>query len=138
MAWLNWNQDYVVGNESIDSDHRQLFELINSFHHEYIQNRDRAKIRRLLNELVRYCEDHFRREEQLMAEAAYPGLDAHCQIHAKLFETIFDLQAQLENDSFKMDRETIGFLRHWLTDHVVEHDVAFARFLSKAAAGKAP
>ncbi len=128
MALLNWKRDYLLGNAQIDSDHQHLFDLINSFHYEFIQNRDHVEILRLLNNLVKYCEDHFQREECLMAEKAYPGLDEHRQIHAELFETIFELQGKLESASVKMEKETVDFLRHWLTDHIVEHDMAFARY----------
>ena len=133
MALLNWKRDYLLGNAQIDSDHQHLFDLINSFHYEFVQNRDRAKILRLLNMLVKYCEEHFQREELMMAEKSYPGLDEHRQIHAGLFETIFELQSKLENDSIRMEKETIVFLRHWLTDHIAEHDTAFARFLAEPA-----
>ena len=131
MALLNWKRDFLLGNAQVDSDHQHLFDLINSFHYEYIQNRDRAEILRLLNNLVKYCEEHFQREEGMMAEKSYPGLDDHRQIHARLFETIFDLQSKLENASIKMEKETVDFLRHWLTDHIVEHDMAFARYLAE-------
>jgi hypothetical protein len=29
--------------------------------------------------------------------------------------------------------ETVDFLRHWLTDHIAEHDMEFARFLAEPA-----
>ncbi|MBK6630221.1 MAG: hemerythrin family protein [Betaproteobacteria bacterium] len=133
MALLNWKNDYQLGNALIDRDHRQLFELINSFHYEFIQNRNRVEILRLLNDLVRYCEEHFGREEAMMANQAYPGLEQHLQKHAELFETIFALQTKLEADAIRMEQETVAFLRHWLTDHIAEEDRAFARFLANPA-----
>ena len=30
-----------------------------------------------------------------------------------------------------MKKETIEFLRHWLTDHIAEHDAKFGQFLNK-------
>lgn len=130
MSLLNWNRAYVVGNAQVDSDHQTLFDLINSFHFAYVQNRDRTEILRLLNDLVKYAEEHFQREEKMMAAAAYPGLEQHQQIHAELFETIFVLQTKLEEASIKMEKETVEFLRHWLTDHIAEHDKEFGRFLA--------
>lgn len=133
MALLNWKSDYQLGNALIDRDHRQLFELINAFHYEFIQNRNRAEILRLLNALVRYCEGHFEREEKMMAEQSYPGREQHLQKHAELFETIFALQGKLEADAIRMEQETVEFLRHWLTDHIAGEDRAFARFLANPA-----
>jgi hemerythrin-like metal-binding protein len=133
MALLNWNRGYLIGNAQIDSDHQHLFDLINSFHYAFIQNRDRLGILRILNGLVQYAEEHFQREEAMMADRGYPELEAHQQIHAGLFETIFQLQTKLEEASVKMEKETVDFLRHWLTDHIAEHDTAFARFLAEPA-----
>jgi hemerythrin len=133
MALLNWNRGYLTGNTRIDSDHQHLFDLINSFHYAFIQNRDRLGILRILNGLVRYAEEHFQREEAMMADRGYPELEAHQRIHADLFETIFQLQTKLEEASVKMEKETVDFLRHWLTDHIAEHDTAFARFLAEPA-----
>jgi hemerythrin len=133
MALLNWNGDYRLGNAQIDRDHRQLFDLINAFHYEFIRNRNRREVLRLLNDLVRYSEVHFEREEKMMAEHAYPGLEQHLQKHAELFETIFVLQTKLEAEAIKIEQETVAFLRHWLTDHIAEEDRAFARFLARPA-----
>jgi hemerythrin len=69
----------------------------------------------------------------MMADRSYPELEAHQRIHAGLFETIFQLQTKLEEASVKMEKETVDFLRHWLTDHIAEHDTAFARFLTEPA-----
>lgn len=69
----------------------------------------------------------------MMAERAYPELETHQRIHGELFETIFHLQTKLEEASIKMEKETVDFLRHWLTDHIAEHDMEFARFLAEPA-----
>lgn len=131
MALLNWNDDYAVGNARIDADHRHLFDLINEFHYVFILNHDRMEIARVLNNLVKYSEEHFEREEKMMVDHGYPGLEAHREEHAKLFETIFALQTKFEQHAVKMEKETIEFLRHWLIDHIAEHDARFARFLAK-------
>jgi len=131
VALLNWKSDYVVGNAQIDADHHHLFDLINEFHYVFSQNHNRIEIARVLNNLVKYCEEHFQREEALMSQHGYPGLAEHQAIHAELFETLFTLQSKFEDGSIKMEKETIEFLRHWLTDHIAEHDMKFGRFLGK-------
>lgn len=129
MALLNWKPDYLIGHTRIDAEHQHLFDLINAFHYAFVQSRDRREILQLLNSLVQYAEEHFQREEQLMAEHAYPGLERHREIHAGLFETIFRLQGKLEQASIKLEKDTFAFLRTWLTEHIVEHDMEFGRFL---------
>lgn len=48
-------------------------------------------------------------------------------------ESIFVLQARLEEASIKFEKETIAFLGTWLTDHIAEEDRAFGRFLTGAS-----
>lgn len=98
-----------------------------------MQNRDRRAILKLLNELVRYAEEHFHHEGAIMAERGYPDLERHSEIHAGLFETLFSLQAKLERGSIGMEQETVGFLRTWLTDHIAEEDRALGKFLAGAS-----
>jgi len=129
VALLNWNDSYSLGNAQIDADHRRLFDLINDFHYAFILNHDRSEIARMLNALVRYSQEHFEREEHMMAERGYPGLEKHQAEHVALFETVFDLQGKFERRELRMEKETVDFLRRWLVDHIADHDSKFAQFL---------
>lgn len=133
MALLNWNGAYQIGNAVIDGEHCKLFDLINDFHYTFLLNRDRRDILKVLNDLVRYAEEHFRHEEHIMAEHGYPELEPHRAIHARLFETLFSLQSKLEEGSIGMEKETVDFLRSWLTDHIAEEDTALGKFLAGPA-----
>jgi hemerythrin len=130
MALLNWNDSYRIGDAVIDGEHCRLFDMINDFHFTFSQNRDRRDILKVLNELVRYAEEHFRHEEQIMSERGYPELERHQDIHSGLFETLFALQAKLEKGTIGIEQEAVAFLRIWLTDHIVEEDKALGRFLA--------
>lgn len=131
MSLLNWNDNYRIGDALIDREHRKLFDLINNFHFTYLQNHDHHNILQVLNELVRYAEEHFRHEEQIMAECSYPELDRHREIHVGLFETLFSLQTKLEKGTIGVEKETIEFLRNWLTDHITSDDRALGVFLTQ-------
>ena len=133
MALLNWNDSYRVGDALIYLEHCRLFDLINNFHFTYMQDRDRRDILQVLNELVRYAEEHFQHEERIMAERGYPELDRHRDIHVELFETLFSLQTKLEKGTIGSDKETVEFLRTWLTDHIAEEDRALGKFLAEAS-----
>ncbi len=130
MALLNWNSRYQIGDAVIDGEYRRLFDLINDFHYNFLSNRDRRDIVKLLNDLVRYAEEHFQHEERIMSERGYPELERHRDIHAGLFETLFALQSKLEQGSLKTEKETVDFLRTWLTDHIAEDDAALGKFLA--------
>lgn len=43
------------------------------------------------------------------------------------------IESELEEASIKMEKETVDFLRTWLTDHIAEEDRAFGRYLANPA-----
>ena len=57
MALLSWSSQYLIGNEVIDSEHQELFRLVNEFHSRWVENhapQDIAKV--LINSLaMRKC-----------------------------------------------------------------------------------
>ena len=122
MTLLKWSPEYQVGDAQIDSDHRYLFELGNSFYDAFIQRRDRKAIFKLLSRLVAYCEDHFKREEEMLADRHCPDLESHRESHVRIFNELFALQRRLEAGSLAAEKETIEFLRSWLVDHVAGED----------------
>lgn len=130
MSLLRWSDQYLVGNDLIDRQHRYLFDLINAFHDAFVEQRERREVLRLLNQLIEYAESHFQDEERLMRESRYPDLERHHAAHARLYERIFALNAKLEDRSLNPTYDTIAFLRTWLSDHIVGDDVAIGAYLS--------
>jgi hemerythrin len=138
MTLVRWDDSFLLGITLLDHDHQHLFGLINDFHNAFAEKQDRKDIARLLNQLIQYAEAHFRREEVLMAKEQFPGLAEHQQAHQKLIEVVFALQAQLESRAVQVSHNTVKFLRAWLTDHILEQDKKFSRFLqdkSRLSAG---
>jgi hemerythrin len=131
MALLKWTPEYRIGIGRIDDDHKYLFELINDFHCAQTQHRERKEIARILNRLAEYAEEHFAREEHIMREHGYPGVDRHEMVHAELFELLFVLQQHFEEGRIQIERDTIEFLRSWLVEHIAIEDMAFSRFMDE-------
>ncbi|MBS1196849.1 MAG: hemerythrin-like metal-binding protein [Proteobacteria bacterium] len=131
MSWIAWKEEYRVGNEIIDHDHQALFKLINAFYDAFQESKLRRELLHILNELVAYSEEHFQREELIMAAHNYPGLEEHHHLHEKLYETIYALNSRLHKDPRPLERETIAFLKNWLTDHILLHDLALGEFINK-------
>lgn len=130
MSLLRWSDNYLVGHEQVDTEHRYLFALINEFHDAFMERHSRADLDRLLNRLVEYTERHFRHEEAMMREAGYPDLARHAAIHESLVEQIFRLAEKFSNRAINPTRETFAFLDTWLTEHIRVEDMAFALFMA--------
>lgn len=129
MALLSWNDQYLIGQATIDEEHKMLFRLINDFHSHWSEQRDRKDIARVLSQLIQYGELHFQDEERIMAQEGYPELESHRRIHEKLIEEIFKLNEELAGKSPLLERDITKFLKQWLVDHIVHNDYEFRNFL---------
>lgn len=129
MALLSWNDQYLIGQATIDEEHKMLFRLINDFHTHWTEQRDRQDIARVLSQLIHYGELHFQDEERIMAQEGYPELESHRLIHEKLIDEIFKLNEELADQSRLLERDMTKFLKQWLVDHIVHNDYEFRNFL---------
>jgi hemerythrin len=131
MAILSWNDQYLIGQPTIDEQHKMLFRLINDFHTHWSEKRDPKDIAQVLNRLIQYGELHFREEESIMAREGYPLLEAHSKIHERLIDEIFKLNEELVDKSQLLERDMAKFLKQWLVDHIVHNDYEFRNFLAR-------
>jgi hemerythrin len=142
MAFLSWTPQYQIGDATIDAEHQELFRLVNAFHDQWLDKRDRQTIAPLLNQLINYTQMHFRHEEQVMLDAGYAKLAEHQQVHESMIDTIFTLQQSFEDKNNHLEMDTLKFIKSWLVDHVLENDFLFRDFLAHkkpaAAAAEAP
>ncbi|KDR96724.1 hemerythrin [Peptoclostridium litorale DSM 5388] len=132
---LKWNDKYSVGVESIDSQHKRLFEigneLIAAMKSDKFDKYD--DIMYILGELKDYTVYHFDFEESLLKSNGVEFTDSHAQQHTffidKLMETttldIDAQQGQVLNDIFE-------FLTDWIVNHIMNTDKTYQASLNSA------
>ena len=134
---IQWTEALSVKVQHMDSDHRVLIGLINQLASaEKIGNRRVAES--VLDELLNYTIDHFKREEQFLHGIGYPisNLAAHKLQHASFTETIQDIRWQyLHGFRLRINQEVLLFLRDWLSKHILVEDMKYAHFQIKNAGG---
>lgn len=138
MALFSWSPQYLIGHETIDSEHQELFRLINTFHDQWINRREQQEIAKVLNQLVAYAQQHFQHEEAIMQQHGYPLLGDHQLIHEIMVDNIFKLRQSLETQDLRLEIDTMNFVRSWLVDHVANHDFLFRNFLARSKKATAP
>ncbi|NUM42497.1 MAG: bacteriohemerythrin, partial [Leptospiraceae bacterium] len=85
MPLFNWDESYSVGVDSIDLQHKNLFDMINNLHDNIhsIKNEPLA-IKTTLDELISYIQYHFLHEEELLKKNNFPEFQVHSIEHEKL------------------------------------------------------
>lgn len=131
MEYLMWSDSFKVGVEAFDKDHRHLIKLINDLHGGLVSGFGISEMTFILDDLVRYTVVHFKREEDLMEKHSYPTLEEHRREHKALTEQVLDFQTQLKAGKKAFTIELMGFLKDWLTNHILKTDMRYGDFFRK-------
>ncbi len=130
QQFVEWKDEYSVGIEMIDDDHRRLLNLINQFQTAVFYQTGAKFEDEAFDALIDYTRTHFEREEQLMSEHGYPDLQAHQQEHQKMIELVESRMAEhREQGHHEALVEMVDFLRDWLINHINGTDQAYSGFL---------
>ena len=71
MKYLQWNDDFSVGVDSVDYEHQNLIDMINMIYAELEDRRDIAEIAQTVADVHTEISAHFALEERIMREAGY-------------------------------------------------------------------
>jgi hemerythrin len=118
-----WKDVYSVGNEEIDHQHMQMFELANGIS----ENIDSKEIHKIIMILYKHIMNHFSSEEEHMKKIGYPKLDEHRELHNDLINNLNDLSKKLSKVSqpvFQLKK----FVYDWMIDHIMNHDNQYFEF----------
>jgi hemerythrin-like metal-binding protein len=129
--FLTWKPEYSVHIDAIDRQHQALVAFIRQLQEAMEEGRGRAYQSTLVENLMAYTQGHFRFEEDLMRENGYAGLGEHVRQHEALTSQVRELREKVRSGSVVSNASVMMFLRHWLTDHIMEHDQAYARSIGR-------
>ncbi|MGD0829976.1 MAG: bacteriohemerythrin [Terracidiphilus sp.] len=129
MALLNWGQNYSVGVDKIDSQHKVLFEIINELHGAMLKGQAQPLTGPLLKKLADYTRNHFSAEEAMMAAARYPGLADHQKKHVALVKQVEDYIVRFDRGELTLNLHLLNFLRDWLTNHIQKVDKEYSPWM---------
>ena len=127
-----WSEKYETGNKVVDSEHRQIFDLVQKVLDASFENR-RDKFDTIIDFLVNYTVKHFENEERLMEESNYPNTDIHKKQHSDFLAEVGKLKEQIaiETDgvinNLIINKTVVG----WLIDHVLGSDMVMAKHYRK-------
>lgn len=137
MQKLRWDPCLETGIEEIDWEHRRLLNIVNRLLDAMARGKGEAAVRPVSRDLARHAEEHFGHEEQYMRDMDYPDLDGHVAEHRELTRSLTQFVEGLDSDTPPGARELAALMSHWLLDHILRCDKAYAMF-SRERAGKGP
>jgi len=131
MSMIAWSDEYSVGIQEIDEQHKHLVGLINQLYTALAQKQNREKLSTVLNELVDYTKVHFAVEECLMRLFDYKDYEPHKAIHDDIVSKVLTFQAKFNAGDDKVGMELLMFLKDWLLTHIQKIDTSYSAHLTK-------
>ena len=125
-----WKDEYSVGIEEIDKDHKKLISLLNQFTTAYDYAMSESFEREALNDLVDYTKYHFEREESLLQAHNYPDFENHKEQHRKMIEQVNSFVALYNREGHDAMAEISEFLTNWLINHIQGSDKEYSAHLT--------
>lgn len=129
---LDWDDEFVSGDDDIDRQHKDLFELTNRL----VAGRDgglsASQVRAVLAELKEHAVAHFRVEERLLEQHGYPDVQRHAESHDEFRQTVAVFEAQLDRAGRGELTRMIDELEGWIRDHVRNDDKDALAFMRAA------
>ena len=120
-----WSDDYALGLDEIDEQHKYLFSLINEVWLGLVNKTNAETAMRLVTALESYTVTHFSAEEAFMLEQRYSRFAEHKAEHEKFIGRIAREKAAVAAGK-PLSLELVHFLRDWLVQHIRFTDRAYA------------
>lgn len=142
MKKIEWSSQFEIGNETIDSEHRELFSIVTRLW-RLVDYKSAApeKPDELVDELMQYCQQHFEDEERIMQEAGVD--DRHLRLQKMEHSSFtYDMQRLRNTGPDETAHERINRLATvasaWLIFHTLRLDQQLGVQLEAIEEGKSP
>ncbi len=119
---IPWKEEYSLGIETIDIQHRKLVEIINEVMKAMEDSMPEGTIARIVNEMQQYAEDHLAYEEDIFGQCGYAETAEHRAEHDIFRETIEEFRGRSKENGITVAIELLGYLEGWLIKHVLITD----------------
>jgi hemerythrin len=131
MPLMTWTEKLSVGVGVLDEDHKRLVGMVNELYDAMQAGHGKETLGRILNELVRYTQVHFAREEKFFDQTGYAARAAHKPEHDNLTAQVLDVQKKYQADAAaSLSIDVLRFLKNWLINHIQVNDQKYRAHLN--------
>lgn len=126
-----WKDEYSVGIQSLDDDHRKLLHLINNLQTAVRYQTGEIFEKEALTEVVAYTKYHFEREEKMMKEIDYENFEAHKKTHETMIEKTNSFVQEYDKRGHEVIEEVALYLKNWLLGHINGTDQEYSTLMKQ-------
>ncbi len=130
---MKWKDEYTIGIEPIDEQHKMLFQMVGDFQAVLNEGKGERTYGLLLGTLDYYARSHFGIEEQCMKQSRCPVAEKNKDAHSKLIETLSGFQNQYHASGYDHAEASrlVDTLEQWLANHICRIDMHLKKCVNK-------
>lgn len=121
---IEWTPNLTVGVNSIDDQHKTLFDKANQLFEAGKNNRTKEFISEMLDFLDAYTKQHFNSEEVYMRSISYPGYDGQKKLHTEFITALGKLKKDYQESggNILVILNANQMVVDWLLKHISVED----------------
>lgn len=123
---LEFAEEYMIGVESIDHEHKTLFDIIrraDGLVKSMSEEDGYDEVIQILEELKDYTKTHFANEEEYMLSINYEGYEVQKRAHDAFITRLNEISIDdIDDDPQRYMHSLIEFLIGWLINHILQVD----------------
>ena len=128
---IAWSDDFLIGIEELDYEHRSLIEDINTLHRNLLEHRQASRIEDTLGKIHARMQAHFALEESVMLAGRYQHYQEHKAEHERLLDDYTEIMFAVAGNPELVDREDVGRrLCRWIVGHILNSDKKMSLLLA--------
>lgn len=130
MATIKWKEDFSVGVQEIDNQHKKLIDIINKLFSMYEKDEfENTKVGPVFKDLEKYADEHFATEEHYFRVYNYEKKDDHINMHRSYINKLSELKLHHEQGQEKDTLFAINnFLNEWWIWHINHADQEYSDY----------
>jgi hemerythrin len=131
MAFIRWSENLSVNVADIDSQHKQLVNLINDLSDAMKEGKGKEALDKIIAGLVQYAKTHFATEEKYFDKFGYSDAVLNKQEHNVFVEKVTEFKKDFDDGNQLLSIPILSFLRDWLANHINASDMKYSGFFNE-------
>lgn len=127
MKAFIWENYYQIGNQKVDLQHQELFNLANKL----VQSKTQKDLAENAHDLYNHVNEHFQTEEKFMEDQHYPNYQTHVEIHHLMLAKLVKVNEKIDKHEWQ-HLDLLEFMREWIS-HILEDDAAIREYFKSKA-----
>jgi len=123
---FQWDEKYSVGIQSIDTQHREIFEILEKLVDAMKKGLGNDVTNQIILNLERYAVIHFQKEEFFFKRFNFHGYAEHTSEHQDFKNKIISLKSDLKSSKITLTFDLLNFLKEWIDHHILVVDKQYS------------